>query len=80
MTMADDRRKRLNAAKSISDVEQGDYVRRALGSRRVGLVEEVHNDGFAWVLWNQDQREYLPLAALRKVRPAGHDFDARREP
>jgi hypothetical protein len=36
-----DRARRLSAAKSVMDIEQGDYVRRALGSRKVGLVKEV---------------------------------------
>lgn len=73
--MADDRRRRTRAAKSVSDVEAGDYVRRSLGSRRVGLVEWVNADGFAWVLWSPDRRDYLPLAALRKIRPVGRKFD-----
>ena len=73
-----DRRKRLSAAKSISDVEQGDYVRRALGSRKVGLVEAVFPEGYAWVAWSPESRSYLPIAALRKVRAGGHDLDARK--
>ena len=76
MIVADDRRKRLNAARSINDIEQGDYVRRALGGRRVGLVEEVSN-GWAWVSWTAERRDYLPLCALRKIRPVGKEFDAR---
>ncbi len=78
MIVADNRRRRLSAAKSINDLEQGDYVRRALGSRKVGLIEEAHH-GWCWVLWSKDRRDYLPFAALRKVRAAGHEFDARRE-
>lgn len=73
-----DRRKRLSAAKSISDVQQGDYVRRALGSHKVGLVETVFPEGFCWVAWTPQSRSYLPIAALRKVRPGGHEFDARK--
>ena len=73
-------RKRLSAkAKQIVDVEVGDYVRRSLGTRRVGLVEQVFPDGFAWVAWSPDLRSYLPLAALRKVRPGGSEFDRRGE-
>jgi hypothetical protein len=75
MIMAD-RRRRLSAAKDISDIAQGDYVRRSLGSRKAGLVEEVHPDGYAWVAWS-DHREYLPLAALRKVPAGGSEFDRR---
>lgn len=71
-------RRRLFAAKAINDLEQGDWVRRALGSRKAGLVEEVSN-GWAWVTWGNDRRDYLPLSALRKVNPAGHDFDVRRK-
>jgi hypothetical protein len=70
-------RSRLNAARSLNDIEQGDFVRRALGSRKVGLVEEAVN-GWAWVVWAKDRRDYLPFCALRKVQPKGHDFDARR--
>lgn len=76
MMMAE-RRKRLTAAKSISDVEAGDYVRRAMGSRKVGLVEQVFPDGFAWVAWAPDSRSYLPLAALRKILPVGKEFDTK---
>jgi hypothetical protein len=72
-----DRRKRLSAAKSIVDIQQGDYVRRAIGSRRVGLVEAVFPEGYAWVAWSPDTRSYLPLAALRKVHPGGSKYDAR---
>jgi hypothetical protein len=73
-----DRARRLSAAKSVKDIEQGDYVRRALGSRRAGLIEEVHDDGFAWVQWSPCRREYLPIAALRKIPPGGHELDARK--
>lgn len=73
-----DRRRRLSAVKAIVDIEQGDYVRRALGSRKVGLVEQVFPEGFAWVLWTPGSRAYLPIAALRKVLPAGHQFDAKK--
>ena len=72
-----DRRKRLSAAKSISDVQPGDYVRRALGSRKVGLVEQVFPEGYAWVAWSPNSRSYLPLAALRKVSAGGSRYDAR---
>lgn len=72
-----DRRKRLSAAKSIVDIQPGDYVRRALGSRRVGLVEKVFPEGYAWVAWSPDLRSYLPFAALRKIRPVGKEFDAK---
>lgn len=75
--MTSDRRRRLSAAKAIVDIQQGDYVRRALGSRKVGLVEQVFPEGFAWVAWSPDSRAYLPIAALRKVRAAGHQFDAK---
>jgi hypothetical protein len=74
-----ERRKRLSAAKSITDVQRGDYVRRALGSRKVGLVEQVFPEGYAWVAWSPELRSYLPIAALRKVRPGGHDLDARKK-
>ena len=70
-------RSRLNAARSLNDIQQGDWVRRALGSRKVGLVEETQ-DGWAWVLWGNDRRDYLPFCALRKIKPAGHDLDAKR--
>lgn len=69
-------RRRLNAAKALNDIEQGDWVRRAIGSRKVGLVEEVSN-GWAWVIWTKDRRDYLPVCALRKIPPVGRDFDAR---
>jgi hypothetical protein len=35
MTVAESRRSRLAAAKSINDIEQGDYVRRVLGGRKI---------------------------------------------
>lgn len=80
MIVADHSRKRLSAsAKAIMDIAVGDYVRRSLGSRRVGLVEEVHANGFAWVSWSADRRDYLPLAALRKIRAGGSNFDRRGE-
>jgi hypothetical protein len=70
--------RQLSASKAIRDLDAGDYVKRVLGSGKVGLVEEVHSDGFAWVAWSGERRDYLPLAALRKIRPGGHEFDARR--
>lgn len=80
MIVPDDRKRRLSASKSIIDLQQGDYVRRALGSRKVGFVEDIHSDGWVWVSWPSGLRELLPLCAIRKVRPGGHEFDARREP
>lgn len=80
MIVADDRRRRLSAAKSINDVQLGDYVRRALGSRKVGFVEEVHSDGWVWVSWPTGLKELLPLCAIRKVRPGGSELDVRHEP
>lgn len=74
-----ERRRRLSAAKCISDVQQGDFVRRVMGSRKVGVVEEVHATGFAWVAWSVNRHDYLPLAALRKVHPGGSDLDVRRK-
>jgi hypothetical protein len=78
VTVAGDSHRRLSAAKSISDVEAGDYVRRAVGSGMVGRIESDPVDGHAWITWSPERREYLPLAAVRKVRPGGSEFDVRR--
>lgn len=79
MIVGNDRRSRLSAAKQISDVQLGDYVRRAVGSRKVGFIEEIHSDGWVWVSWRDGLRELLPMCAIRKVMPGGHEHDARRK-
>lgn len=63
------------AGRSIKDVEVGDLVRQ-IGVRGVGVVEGIAN-GHATVAWDKDRRDILPLAAIRKVPPKGHDFDRR---
>ena len=72
-----DRKRRLDAAKSINDIEPGDMVRR-YGHRGVGLVESEPEHGFVWVAWKDGRRDYLPLAGLRIVKPGGSEFDRRR--
>lgn len=67
------RKRRIVAA--LSDLEAGDMVRR-VGHRGVGLVESV-DQGFAWVAWKEDRKDYLPLCVLRRVRPVGSSFDRR---
>lgn len=79
MTVPSDSRRRISASKAVNDLEAGDLVRRK-GHRGVGLVEDVNNDGFAWIAWSQTHRDYLPLVALRKVRAGGHDLDRRKRP
>lgn len=79
MIVTDDRRRRLNAVRSVNDVQQGDLVRRK-GHRGVGIIEEEPAHGFAWVGWDNGRRDYLPLVALRKVKPGGSDFDVRKQP
>lgn len=73
-----DRKRRLEAAKSIFDIEPGDMVRR-YGHRGVGIVESYPEHGFVWVSWKNDRKDYLPLAALRLVQAGGSQFD-RKEP
>lgn len=75
MTVSD-RKKRLTAARDISDVEAGDLVRR-YGHRRVGIVEEV-NEGHALIAWGNGFKDILPLAGIRKVRPGGSEYDVRK--
>lgn len=72
------RARRLGADKAISDLEPGDMVRQ-IGSRGVGLVESV-SDGHALVAWDAGRRDILPLAAVRRVRAAGAEFDRRPGP
>lgn len=73
------RARRFNAiARILNDLEPGEFVRRK-GLRGVGLVESVGN-GFAWVAWKDGRKDYLPIVMLRRVRPAGHDLDARKRP
>lgn len=75
MTVSD-RKRRLEAAKSIEDIEAGDLVRR-YGHRGVGLVEGAPQHGFVWVSWGDGRKDYLPLAALRRIVPGGSDYDRR---
>ena len=74
--MATDSRRQLSARKLANDLQEGDLVRRK-GHRGVGFLEEVR-DGYAWVSWKDSRKEYLPLVALRRIRPGGHDFDRRQ--
>jgi hypothetical protein len=75
MIVADSRR--LQARKTIRDIEEGDCVRRK-GRRGIGFIEEVLVDGFAWVSWLDGRKDLLPRVMLRRVRGVGHDLDGRR--
>jgi hypothetical protein len=69
--------RRIQAGKTVRDIEGGDFVRRK-GYRGVGFVEEVLPDGFAWVSWPNGRKDLLPRVMLRRVRAGGHDLDSRR--
>jgi hypothetical protein len=75
MIVGYDRRK---ASKDIADLQAGDLVKRVL-HRGVGLVESDPEHGFVWVSWKDGRREYLPVAALRKIIPGGSEYDKRKK-